>query len=204
MDFKNIIVDDYLKSNNLQIINSDPHRPWGGWYMIDINSTSCYNDSLSSLSDKKIIRVIPGSLLSLQYHGSLDNSGHDEIWETCTKTRAIVSKKSVIGMSKSDFEHCLNDLLVIDLDPSAKIVISAGFIHALVNPYDNDLFVIETRISQKQESSNDRENNITRIYDQYNRSGTSSYPSDLLLKIMDKNFKPDVVVPRNECFYTNL
>jgi len=197
MEFKNEIVNDYLHNNNLRIIKSDPNRPWGGWYIIDINNIENPQDSMH---DKKILHVIPGTLLSLQYHGSPSHPGHKETWETCTKTRAVISKYSVVNLSQSDFDKCLNDLLIVDLEPGAKIFIGSGFLHALANPYTDDLFVIETRESQTPESPENRESNISRIYDQTNRGGIPSYPVELSQKIMNPNFIPHFLIKSGEIF----
>src|SRR3990167_3174372 len=124
MEFKNEIINHYFHCNNLKIIKSDisllsvphAHRPWGDWYIFDINNIE---NPQKSIYDKKIIRVIPGTLLSLQYHGSPSHPSHSEIWETCTKIRAVISKYSVINLSKIDFDRCLNDLLIVDLEPGA-------------------------------------------------------------------------------------
>lgn len=191
MKFDNQIVNDYLQDNNLQVIKFD-RRPWGGWYLIENYPVL--------IRDRKVLHVTPGTLLSLQYHGTASNPGHREIWDACTKIRALISTRPVIGLSKEDFEKCVNELLMIDLEPHAKLYIGPGFIHALINPYANDLYVIETRESIQPESSDTRENNISRIYDQTNRGGIPAYPTELSQKIMDPNSKPDFVVKSGELF----
>ncbi|HSW77017.1 MAG TPA: hypothetical protein VLG50_08215 [Candidatus Saccharimonadales bacterium] len=44
-------VEAYLKEHELNIIESDSNRPWGGWYLFWENSSS----------DKKILHVLPGT-----------------------------------------------------------------------------------------------------------------------------------------------
>src|ERR1700679_3583575 len=104
MEFDNLAIKDYLNKHNLSVIKADPQRPWGGWYIIDIDNIE---NPLYSMYDKKVLRVIPGTLLSLQYHGSLSHPGHHEIWEALTKIRAIISQKSAIGLSRADFDDCM-------------------------------------------------------------------------------------------------
>lgn len=189
----NHIIQKYLTENELSIIKSDT-RPWGTWDLIDQNYTF----------DKKIIQLSPKMLLSLQYHGTTENIGHKEIWEACTHVRTLVSQKSVIGISQDLLNQVLEELLIIDLLPGGKLIIEPGVIHTLVNPFDENVCVIETRVSMKEETSNDREANITRIFDLTNRYNISSYPSNLFNKIMDPNLMPDYIIGYGETFFTNL
>jgi mannose-6-phosphate isomerase-like protein (cupin superfamily) len=189
----NRLIQKYLEKQKLTIIKNDI-RPWGGWYLIDDTNTF----------DKKIIHVEPKMLLSLQYHGTPENRGHKEIWECCTRVRAIVSEKSVVGVAQDALNELLGKLLVIDILPGGKLIIEPGVIHALVNPFDENLYVIETRVSMKEETSIDREANITRIFDFTNRYGIPSYPQDLINRIMDPDFMPDYMINQGETFFTNL
>ena len=197
MQFDNQLVNDYLNTNNLKVIKCDSSRPWGGWYIIDIHNIE--NQS-QSLYDKKIIQVVPGTILSLQYHGSPDHVGHYEVWEACTKIRALIGLQSVVGLSSYDLDLCINNTIIVDIEAGGKILIGAGCLHALANPFDDYIFIIEQRQSFHPETPESRENNIVRIYDQTNRNGTPSYPVDLLNKIMDKQYKPDVLVHSGEFF----
>jgi hypothetical protein len=195
MQFDNQLVTDYLCTNRLKVIKSDASRPWGGWYLIDIHNPE---NSSQSLYDKKIIRVVPGTILSLQYHGSPDHMGHSELWEACTKMRALIGLRSVVGVSQDELEKSIRDTIIVDIEAGGKILIRAGCLHALANPYDEDVFIIEQRQSFHPESPESRENNIVRIYDQTNRNGVPSYPVDLLNNIMNKNYNPDVIVHSEE------
>lgn len=190
MKFNNCHVNKYLENNKLSIIDSDVNRPWGSWYLIHNNS----------LSDKKILQVLPQNILSLQYHGTDTNLGHNEIWEACTPIRAVLSFESAINKSQCELIEILNNLIIVDVECGGKINIGAGFIHALANPYLEDIYVIEERCSQKPETSQDRENNITRIYDQKQRNNTPSYPIALLNKILDPKYKPNYSINCDETF----
>lgn len=192
MNISNQRIINYLNDNNLTIVESDPKRPWGGWYLIDINK--------STYSDRKILHVIPHTLLSLQYHGTPLHLGHMETWNACTKIRAVVSKISVVYQTETELNESLKNLAIIDIYPGGTLIIGSGFIHALANPFLQDIYVIETRQSQIAEMANDRENNIVRIYDQTNRNGTPSYPNWLVQKIMDPTNKPDYEVKEGNVF----
>lgn len=141
-------------------------RPWGDWTLIDQDD----------MSDKKILHLLPGSLLSLQFHGDENHPGHKETWLALTKIRAVVG-------------DTIDDLSIIDIQPQGQLIINPGMIHALVNPFATDCYVMETRESQCVERPIDREENITRIYDQTNRGGLPSYPEALLKRIW--SLKPD-------------
>ena len=188
MEFKNAEVTNYLKKKNLSVIECDQNRPWGGWYLIDANPQF----------DKKILRVVPQTILSLQFHGTPTHPGHLEKWEACTQIRAIVGCQSVVGQS----EDILKTLLVVDVEPQGTLIIGSGFVHALANPFSDDIYVVETRESMINETAKERENNIVRIYDQTNRNGTPSFPEDLLNRIMDVNRKADVIVKSQTVFDT--
>ena len=196
MQFQNKEVTDYLNRNQLKIISYDSNRPWGGWYLINIDQ------STDSNFDKKILRVIPDTVLSLQFHGTESHPGHLETWEACTNIRAIISKESVVNKTNSELSIILEDLLLVDVNPGGSLIIGPGYIHALVNLYKEEIYVIETRQSQIVETSDDRENNIVRIYDQTNRNNTPSYPNELILRIMDPYSEPDYLIQRGHIFDT--
>jgi len=189
MDFKNDFIVNYINNNKLTVQDWN-NRPWGAWYLIDLNS----------MSDKKVIRVSPGTLLSLQYHGSLKHLGHEESWIACTHIRAILSKRSVIEIDNKDFEETLNNLIVVDIQSGGTLNIRAGVIHALANPFNEDIYVIETRKSQMPETAKSREDNITRIYDQTNRNGILSFPLDLIQRALKSYIPADYIVKSNETF----
>jgi hypothetical protein len=173
-------LEDYLEKNHLDIIESD-NRPWGAWYVIEIDE--------ENFLDRKILKVVPHTLLSLQFHGSGDRLGHQETWVALTKIRAIISYESYAERPLNEL-----DLLIVDIEPGGELVIKPGFVHALANPFELDIYVVETRKSQIKEKPDDREKNITRIYDQTRRNGIPAYPDELFKKIMNCNTIPDLVI----------
>lgn len=196
MQFQNKEVTDYLNRNQLKVISFDDNRPWGGWYLINIDQ------SPNSNFDKKILRVVPNTVLSLQFHGTESHPGHLEIWEACTHIRAIISKESVVSKTSGELCVILENLIFVDVNPGGTLIIGPGYIHALANLYKEDIYVIETRQSQIVETCDQRENNIVRIYDQTNRNNTPSYPDELILRIMDPQAEPNYLIQRGDIFDT--
>ena len=184
MTFDNKLVNEFMKDNKLNIIEEDGKRPWGDWYII----------RLEKQFDTKVLRVIPKTLLSLQYHGTPTHQGHSEKWVACTNIRALISKQSAIGLSKEELTKSLNEMIMVDIKAGGTLIIGPGIIHALANPFDDDIYVIETRLSEIVETSKDREDNIVRIYDQTNRNGTPSFPPNLVKRILDPASSPDYIV----------
>jgi hypothetical protein len=178
---------DYLEDHQISIIESDPNRPWGGWYITEINR--------EKYLDKKILRVVPQTLLSLQFHGSVGHPGHKETWVALTKIRAVVSTESLINKSLDGVDE---KLLIVDVEPQGILIIEPGCLHALANPFGTDIYVVETRESQIAEGPDDRERNIVRIYDQTMRNGVCAYPKDLFDKIMNENIVPDLIIKAGE------
>jgi hypothetical protein len=77
--------------------------------------------------------------------------------------------------------------MIVDVQAGGKLKIKARFLHALVNSYPHDIFVIETRHSQIPETANDREENIVRVYDQTNRNNTPSFSDCIVLKSVEQH-----------------
>lgn len=210
--FSNNKVTEYLQQFSLEVGLYDDTRPWGAWYIIDsgesyqqsryygIESDASLVQGLKGSFDKKILKTIPGTLLSLQYHGTIDHPGHSEIWLACTKMRAVVSKKSAVGASSRELEDILQNLIVLEIEPGGQLYNPGGFIHALANPFDSDVFLIESRISQIQESSDQREANIVRIYDQTQREGTPVFPKELFERVMNSEIPADYYVKSGKLF----
>jgi len=168
------IVSDYLKDNNYQVVSQDEERPWGRFYVFQVGDNY----------DKKILWVKPQNLLSLQYHGSKIQPGHSENWLALTDFRILISKQNALEYPNYEEKTLLNDLEIRDIKTGSEINIPAGHMHALVNPYLHDIFLVETRTSAKNESSKDREDNIVRVYDLTQRNNTPSYPKNLYSELM--------------------
>jgi hypothetical protein len=212
MKFQNERVNEYLTSRGKEIIKFDDQRPWGGWYIFDQGdsyqqSEYCGNETqielvehLKGSFDKKVLRVLPGTLLSLQFHGTSTHPGHSEIWQACTDIRVVLSKVSGVGLDEIALSKVLQELVVIDVKAGGTLFIPGGFIHALSNPYESESFVIETRISEIPEDSGQREDNIVSIYDQTQRRGAPIYPQGLFERIMKLGNDADYVVREGEVF----
>lgn len=169
-------VEKYLKENNLSLIDSNEDKPWGGYYIFEAGSNY----------DKKILRVKPEQYLSLQFHGTQDHPGHAETWIALTDFVIVLGSRSAVGLSDEEYQNELNSLKIIRVKQGDKIEIGSGFMHALVNPFDHDIYVQETRTSQFDESSDEREQNIVRIYDQTGRDGLPDWPNKIKNEIKNK------------------
>lgn len=169
-------VQKYLKENNATLIDSNEDKPWGGYYIFEVGKDY----------DKKVLRVKPDQYLSLQFHGTLDHPGHSEKWIALTDFVIVLGNKSAVGLSDSELNEELSNLKIIKVKQGDSIQIPSGVMHALVNPFDNDIYVQETRTSQMDESSDDREKNIVRIYDQTRRDGLPDWTERLKGEIRGK------------------
>lgn len=170
--FKNQFINNYIKEHNLNIIGFDEDKPWGGYYIYESNSKQ----------DKKILWIKPENFLSLQYHGSKEHPGHSEEFTALTEMKVVMGNKDV-AMNPGLLDEDLKNLNIISLKAGETKVTPAGFLHAYVNPYEHDIFLLETRISTIEEDENIREVNIVRIYDQTLRPGTTQWPEDLIQRI---------------------
>ena len=172
---KNAFVRDYVARKKLTITGIKEDKEWGGYYNL-------FEDGHNY--DIKILWVKPKGVLSLQYHGSPEHPGHHEIWTPISNARIILGET-------------VDSLEIIDRHPGGIILIPAGHIHSLANPFaDDSVYVVEVRISSKNENRKKREANITRIYDEYERededrqNDTPKYPDNLLKSIMEAPFNP--------------
>ena len=173
---KNTFVENYIRDHGLTVLQFDEEKPWGAYYVIE--ETPEY--------DKKILWLKPHALLSLQYHGTPSHPGHREEGEWLTDMAIVLGKNDVsLSETISIYDIVSQDLEVIPLKKWKKFYTPAGFLHAYVNPYDHDIYLLETRVSQVPELANDREKNITRIYDTSMRGGTPDWPQWLRNKIAD-------------------
>jgi mannose-6-phosphate isomerase-like protein (cupin superfamily) len=171
--FANEFITNYVRQNNLTIIECDENRPWGGYYIYETGPNY----------DKKIFFIKPGQYLSLQFHGTPEQPGHNEEWTAITEIKVVLGNKSVVGISNEEFQEELQNLNILKIAPGEKVRIPAGYLHALVNPYEHNIHFAETRMSQQDEPSGERESNITRVYDQSGRDGCPKWPEDLTHKI---------------------
>jgi mannose-6-phosphate isomerase-like protein (cupin superfamily) len=174
MQFKNEFINKYIKDHNLNIISSNEEKPWGGYYVYE--ETPEY--------DKKILWVKPGNYLSLQFHGTPTHLGHSEIATALNNFKIVIGTKNVVGLNEEEMQVELRNLKVISLSSGESIDIPAGFLHAYVNPFKEDMYLLETRTSQIPETSADRESNIVRIYDQTRRDNLPDWPEEMQAKIM--------------------
>jgi hypothetical protein len=96
----------------------------------------------------------------------------------------VLWKEDMTHMTLEDIcEKISADLEVMKLRKWEKFSTPAGVLHAYINPFDHDVYLLETRISQVAEQASDREKNIIRIYDTTMRGGTPDWPDWLRQKI---------------------
>lgn len=173
---RNSFVEKYIRDNGLTVIQCDEEKPWGAYYVIE--ETPEY--------DKKILWLKPHALLSLQYHGSPSHPGHQEEGWWLTEIALVLWKKDMTNIHlDSIYQKIPTDVGVIKLEKWEKFSTPAGVLHAYINPFDHDVYLLETRISQISEQASDREKNITRIYDTTMRGGTPDWPQWLRDKIAE-------------------
>jgi len=172
MNFKNNFINSYIKEHNLNIIGFDDNKPWGGYYIYESNDKQ----------DKKILWIKPGNFLSLQFHGSKEHPGHSEEFTALTEM-AVVMGNSDVAMNPEQLDEELKNLNIIKLKAQETMFTQSGVLHAYINPFDHDEFLLETRTSTIAENEKQREANITRIYDQTLRTGTVQWAIDLVERI---------------------
>ncbi len=171
---KNAFVEKYINENNLVVLQSDEEKPWWAYYVIE--ETPEY--------DKKILWLKPHALLSLQYHWNSLHPGHREEGEWLTDMALVLGKEDMTNISlDSIYEKISHDVGAIKLKKWEKFSTPAGVLHAYINPFDHDVYLLETRISQIPEQASDREKNIIRMYDTTMRDGTPDWPEWLREKI---------------------
>ncbi|MBP7806236.1 hypothetical protein KA057_00990 [Candidatus Gracilibacteria bacterium] len=173
---KNAFVEKYIQDNGLTVIQCDEEKPWGAYYVIE--ETPKY--------DKKILWLKPHALLSLQYHGTPSHPGHAEEGEGLTEMALVLGKEDMAHLALENiYEKIPTDVEIIKLGKGEKFSTPAGVLHAYINPFDHDVYLLETRISQISEQASNREKNITRIYDTTMREGTPDWPQWLRDKIAE-------------------
>ena len=171
---KNAFVQNYLTEHNLSVIVADEEKPWWAYYVIE--ETPEY--------DRKILWLKPHAFLSLQYHGNATHVGHHEEGEWLTEMAIVLWSEDMSQYSlETIYEKIPHDLQILHMEKWEKFHTPAGHLHAYVNPFDHDVYLLETRISQIPEQAADREKNITRIYDTSMRGGVPNWPEWLIDKI---------------------
>lgn len=173
---KNTFVENYIRDHGLTVLQCDEEKPWGAYYVIE--ETPEY--------DKKILYLKPHAILSLQYHGNPTHPGHREEGEWLTEMALVLWKEDMTHVDiKNIYENIPMDIELIKLKKWEKFSTPAGTLHAYINPFDHDVYLLETRISQIPEQASDREKNIIRIYDTTMRGGTPDWPEWLRDKIAE-------------------
>ncbi len=93
-------IAEYLFTQNLEIVNEDLSRPWGGFYVLNENQSDVFIDKFFQLNNiekldhsgkisPKILMVAPGKRLSWQYHHR-----RAEIWKCIRGSVGVVRSHS--------------------------------------------------------------------------------------------------------------
>jgi hypothetical protein len=142
-------------------------------------------------ADEKILLVDekqPGqNVLSMQYHGRPDLSGHLEVWEFLTAGFVVSGSESwrPFGWPREEYAQELNNLKIRHIRAGERLVILPGQWHALAKQESLEpLYVREFRISLEKGGTNeDRENNIVRVLDNSRRDGCAPFPAELIREL---------------------
>ena len=158
--FENI--SKLLKNQNLNVINQDIERPWGGFFVISEDNAqdffnvyfNCLNIEELNVSGKlspKILIISPNKRLSWQYHHR-----RSEIWK-------VVSGEIKVVTSHDDIERKEEILKEGD-----EISLSRSERHRIIglNEY---AVVAEIWVHTDKDNPSD-ENDIVRIQDDFNRN----------------------------------
>ena len=159
-DFFNKI-SEKLKLQNLNIVDKDIDRPWGGFFVIDEENSqdfaNIYFDGLkidklkvSGKLSPKILVVAPNKRLSWQYHHR-----RSEIWK-------VESGEIKVVTSHDDVER--NEVL---LKQGEEINISQGERHRIIGTNDYAV-VAEIWIHTDKDNPSD-EDDIVRVQDDFDR-----------------------------------
>jgi mannose-6-phosphate isomerase len=155
-------INNYLKSEGLNIVNFDDQRPWGGFFVIDEKQAalfiSKYFDHLS-LSDfsgfeklsPKILVVAPEMRLSWQYHHR-----RAEIWK-------LIFGEAGVAISDSDEEKVPKTLKIGEI-----VELACGERHRLLGL--NNQYGVVAEIWQHTDKNNPSdEEDIVRVQDDFGR-----------------------------------
>ena len=151
-----------LKSQNINIVEKDIERPWGGFFVIDEkdfqNFSKIYFDGLEidklKISGKlspKILVIAPNKSLSWQYHDR-----RSEIWKVSSGIIRVIT-------SHDNVER--NEVLLKEGD---EIKLSKGERHRIIGTDDYSV-VAEIWIHTYKDNPSD-EKDIVRIQDDFNRN----------------------------------
>ncbi len=179
-------VQQLLQSfQDVSVIAADENRPWGAWWLYQEG----VDPHTAEIFDKKIIRVNPSSdlqMLSLQFHGLQDLPGHREIWKAHSDIVVMIGQKDMVGLSQQEIMEEVEMLRLLKLSAGETLEIPSGYLHALVNPWQHQsIYVEEIRLSPANSGQSylQREENITRIFDQTGRGGLPDFPIQLKQKV---------------------
>ena len=159
-DFFNKI-SEKVKLQNLNIVDKDIDRPWGGFFVIDEENSqdfaNIYFDGLiidklkiSRKLSPKILVIAPNKRLSWQYHHR-----RSEIWK-------VTSGEIKVITSHDDVER--NEVLLKEGD---EIKLYQGERHRIIGT-DNYAVVAEIWIHTDKDNPSDEED-IVRVQDDFNR-----------------------------------
>ena len=152
---------DILTSQELNIVDKDTERPWGGFFVISDDNAQDFSNiyfngliteelKVSGKLSPKILIIAPNKRLSWQYHHR-----RSEIWK-------VTSGEIKVVTSKDDVER--NEVLLKEGD---EINISQGERHRIIGT-DNYAVVAEIWIHTDKDSPSD-EDDIVRVQDDFNR-----------------------------------
>ena len=158
--FENI--SKLLKNQNLNVINQDIERPWGGFFVIsEDNAQDFFNVYFNGLNTDeikvsgklllKIIIIAPNKRLSWQYH-----QRRSEIWK-------VVSGQIKVLTSHDDIER--EEQILKEGD---EIRLSKGERHRIIG-MDEYAVVAEIWIHSDKDNPSD-ENDIVRVQDDFDRN----------------------------------
>ena len=158
--FENISIQ--LKNQNLNIINQDIKRPWGGFFVISEDNAQVFSNiyfnglnteelKVSEKLSPKILIIAPNKRLSWQYHYR-----RSEIWK-------VVSGEIKVVTSHDDIERKEEILKEGD-----EIRLSKGERHRIIG-MDEYAVVAEIWIHTDKDNPSD-ENDIVRVQDDFDRN----------------------------------
>jgi len=155
-------IPEKLKLQNLNIVDKDIERPWGGFFVIDEIDSQNFSDSyfdglktdnikISGKLSPKILVIAPNKRLSWQYHHR-----RSELWK-------VVSGSIRVITSHDDVER--NEVLLKERD---EIKLAQGERHRIIG-MDEFAVVAEIWIHTDKDNPSDEED-IVRIQDDFNRN----------------------------------
>ena len=154
-------IPEKLKLQNLNIVDKDIERPWGGFFVIDEKDSQNFSDlyfsglntdklKVSGKLSPKILVIAPNKRLSWQYHHR-----RSEIWKVASGEIKVVT-------SHDDEER--NEVLLKEGD---EIKLAQGERHRIIGT-GNYAIVAEIWIHTDKDNPSD-EDDIVRVQDDFNR-----------------------------------